>query len=88
MAISVGALFINTIPSPFVPDPLDMSIDLQWELVRKNNAFVVKRSGYTFSTEPANLTNKHSYKYSGFAQNKVRPIAPLRGPTLIYDDPA
>lgn len=48
------------------------SVDLQWELVRNHNAFIVKRNGYTFSTEPTNLANKHSYKFSGLAQNKVK----------------
>jgi large subunit ribosomal protein L28e len=58
------------------------SVDLQWELVRKNNAFIVKRNGYTFSTEPTNLANKHSYKFSGLAQNKVSII--IGGIRQIY----
>lgn len=51
-----------------------MSTDLQWELVRNFNCGLVKRSGCTFSTEPFNLAAKHSYKFSGFAQNKVNPV--------------
>lgn len=49
-----------------------MSVDLQWELVRNFNCGLVKRSGCTFSTEPFNVAGQHSYKYSGFAQNKVQ----------------
>jgi len=48
-----------------------MSADLQWELVRNFNSGLVKRSGCTFSKESFNLTSQHSYKFSGFAQNKV-----------------
>lgn len=48
-----------------------MSVDLTWALIRSNNSFVVKRNGCTFSTEPFNLAGKHSFKYSGLAQNKA-----------------
>ena len=48
-----------------------MSAELQWELIRNHNAFMVRRSGVTFSREPTNLVKKHSYKYSGLAQSKV-----------------
>ncbi|KAG9094645.1 hypothetical protein FRC06_010613 [Ceratobasidium sp. 370] len=50
-----------------------MSIDLQWYLLRKNNAFVVKRvpEGPIFSKEPGNLKNIHSRKYSGLIGDKA-----------------
>lgn len=37
-----------------------------WQIVRKHTAFT-KRGlhGERFTTEPGNLTGKHSYKYSG-----------------------
>lgn len=46
------------------------SDDLIWLLVKKNNRFLVKRNGnntssITFSSEPNNLYNLNSYKYSG-----------------------
>jgi len=49
-----------------------MSADLQWLLLRKNNSHIVKRApGPTFSKEPGNLRNLHSYKYSGLANQKT-----------------
>ncbi|KAI0714688.1 ribosomal L28e/Mak16 [Earliella scabrosa] len=50
-----------------------MSSDLQWLLLRKNNAFIVKRfpEGPILSKEPGNLTNIHSFKYSGLANEKA-----------------
>ncbi|KAH9947085.1 ribosomal L28e/Mak16 [Amylocystis lapponica] len=50
-----------------------MSNDLAWLLLRKNNSFIVKRveEGPVFSKEPGNLTNLHSFKYSGLANTKV-----------------
>ena len=50
--------------------------ELQWELIRNYNSFMVRRSGVTFSREAGNLTNQHSYKYSGLAHTKVICIAP------------
>ncbi|QRV79914.1 ribosomal L28e protein family [Ceratobasidium sp. AG-Ba] len=49
-----------------------MSVDLQWYLLRKNNAFIVKRvpEGPIFSKEPGNLKNIHSRKYSGLIGDK------------------
>lgn len=38
------------------------------------NAYLVKRPGYggvQFSSDPFNLTNKHSRKYAGFVNDKV-----------------
>jgi len=50
-----------------------MSSDLQWLLIRKNNSFMVKRlpEGPVFSSEPGNLMNLHSHKYSGLANAKT-----------------
>ncbi|KAM5539905.1 hypothetical protein V8D89_006408 [Ganoderma adspersum] len=54
-----------------------MSSDLQWLLLRKNNSFIVKRlvEGPILSKEPGNLTNIHSFKYSGLANEKSIAIA-------------
>jgi large subunit ribosomal protein L28e len=43
------------------------SSDLQWQLIRSNHAFLVKRGGVTLSGEPGNLTGKHAFKFSGLA---------------------
>ncbi|KAH7908172.1 ribosomal protein L28e [Hygrophoropsis aurantiaca] len=50
-----------------------MSTDLQWLLIRKQNSFLVKRvrEGPVFSSEPGNLRNLHSHKYSGLANAKT-----------------
>ncbi|GJE89694.1 60S ribosomal protein L28 [Phanerochaete sordida] len=55
-----------------------MSSDLQWLLLRKSNSFIVKRvaEGPIFSREAANLTNLHSFKYSGLANEKTIAIQP------------
>ncbi|KAJ3546180.1 hypothetical protein NM688_g5543 [Phlebia brevispora] len=60
-----------------------MSSDLEWLLLRsreisqKSNAFIVKKvpEGPIFSKEPANLTNIHSPKYSGLANEKTIAIS-------------
>src|SRR3989338_3835231 len=45
---------------------------LVWEVIRNhNNAFVIKRQGRKFSTEPGNLMNKHSPKFSGVSNDRV-----------------
>ncbi|CAO3638607.1 unnamed protein product [Cunninghamella blakesleeana] len=48
-----------------------MSSALVWELIKKNNSFLVKKDGVQFSTEANNLTNVHSFKYSGIANAKA-----------------
>merc|ERR1711907_3666 len=48
-----------------------MSQELTWQLIRKHNSFVRRRDGATFSVESNNLTNKHSFKYSGLANNNA-----------------
>ena len=45
---------------------------LIWEVVKGHNAFVRKNLNHTtFSAEPGNLYNKHSYKHSGLANAKT-----------------
>merc|ERR1712199_96812 len=53
-------------------DLVDMaaSSDLLWALTKKNNAFLVKRNFIQLSSEPGNLMNKNSFKYSGLANNE------------------
>ena len=48
-----------------------MSADLQWLLVRNNSSFLVKKNGAQFTSEPNNLTNLNSYKFSGLANKKT-----------------
>lgn len=36
-----------------------MSSALIWELTRNNNSYLRKRNGYTFTTNPMSLTNRH-----------------------------
>lgn len=50
--------------------------ELNWQLIRNHNAFMVRRSGVVFSREAGNLANKHSYKYSGLAQPAVICVTP------------
>ena len=38
---------------------------LLWELTKNNNAFLVKRGGVEFSSDPFNLTNINTYSTSG-----------------------
>ncbi|WOG89355.1 hypothetical protein DCAR_0208593 [Daucus carota subsp. sativus] len=54
---------------------------LIWEIVKRNNCFLVKEfgngnAGVQFSKEPNNLYNLNSYKYSGLAQKKNVTIQP------------
>ncbi|OWM85361.1 60S ribosomal protein L28-1-like [Punica granatum] len=54
---------------------------LIWEIVKKNNSFVVRQfgrgtAGVQFSKEPNNLYNLHSYKHSGLANHKTVTIQP------------
>lgn len=48
-----------------------MSADLQWAVLRNNNSFLLKKNGVTFSTEPNNLTNKHSFKANGLVNKRT-----------------
>merc|ERR1711990_411787 len=60
----MGVVYVNLI----------MSSDLVWACLRKNSSFLVKSKKYggvRFTTEPGNLMNKHSYKYSGLANSRA-----------------
>merc|ERR1711981_1191032 len=46
------------------------SSDLLWQITRNNSSFLVKRNGLQLSSEPGNLMNKNSFKYSGLANNE------------------
>jgi len=68
---------------------MSFSQDLNWLLLRKSNSFIVKRTpeGPVFSSEPGNLLNLHSYKYSGLVNNKTVAITPAgetAGVTLAF----
>merc|ERR1712098_519360 len=46
--------------------PTDVaSSQLQWQIVKNHSAFLVKRDGLVFSSEPLILKNTNKYKYSG-----------------------
>merc|ERR1719510_325819 len=49
------------------------SESLQWALLNKHNSFMLKQRGVKkpFSTEPMNLKNLHSFRYSGLVRNKA-----------------
>ncbi|KAL7599530.1 60S ribosomal protein L28-2 [Lactuca sativa] len=54
---------------------------LIWEIVKKNNSFLVKEFGngsqsVQFSKEPNNLYNLNSYKHSGLSNKKTVTIQP------------
>eukprot|EP00903_Cladosiphon_okamuranus_P016634 g15342.t1 len=56
----------------------NVSNELVWSLVRRNNCFLYKRNGRTkrsgkvvLTSEPNNLKNVHSYKFSGLANSKA-----------------
>ncbi|ORE09211.1 ribosomal protein L28e [Rhizopus microsporus var. microsporus] len=53
-----------------------MSAELVWAIVKNNNSFLVKRDNAQFSSEPGNLTNLNSFKYSGIANYKNVTIQP------------
>eukprot|EP00050_Salpingoeca_kvevrii_P005570 m.284629 g.284629 ORF g.284629 m.284629 type:complete len:139 (+) comp11184_c0_seq1:41-457(+) len=51
-----------------------MSADLQWMIVRKHHAFLkVNPAGdrRVFSTEPGNLSNKHSFRSNGLVNKRT-----------------
>ncbi|XP_040248662.2 large ribosomal subunit protein eL28y-like isoform X1 [Aegilops tauschii subsp. strangulata] len=55
-----------------------------WELVKKNNYFLIKQFGNSntkvqFSKEPNNLYNIQSYKFSGLANSKTMEVQPSAG---------
>ncbi|KAL6495925.1 60S ribosomal protein L28A [Orobanche gracilis] len=61
---------------------------LIWEIVKKNNSFLVKEFGngtssVRFSKEPNNLLNLHSYKHSGLANKKTVTIQPGKDQSVL-----
>lgn len=48
-----------------------MSSALVWELVKKNNSFLVKRDGATFTKEAGNLTQLSTPRYSGVSNTSA-----------------
>ncbi|XP_061390433.1 large ribosomal subunit protein eL28-like, partial [Musca vetustissima] len=62
--------------------------DLNWLIVRNNNAFLLNKRDIkiSFSTEPNNLTNVSSYRYSSIVHKKtlgVVPAADKKGFTVV-----
>merc|ERR1711964_654728 len=56
---------------PYRASRMSASSDLVWQIVRKNNSFLVKRNMLELSSEPNNLMNKNSFKYSGIANTEA-----------------
>merc|ERR1712017_16209 len=54
---------------------MSASSDLLWALTKKQNAFLVKRNRLQLSSEPGNLMNKNSFKYSGLANLETVDVA-------------
>ncbi|XP_012287371.1 60S ribosomal protein L28 [Orussus abietinus] len=66
-----------------------MSSHLNWMIIRNNNAFLLKKRNINkpFSTEPNNLTNLSSYRYSGLIHRKSVGIVDTpdkKGFTVVY----
>ena len=72
---TVSALQIRSFECPFALSSLQpftmATAEIIWSVTRKSNAFRVKRNGLDLSREPVNVTNKHSYKTSGFVQKSL-----------------
>ena len=51
---------------------------LNWLIIRNNNAFLLKKRDIKkpFSTEPNNLTNLSSFRYSGIVHRKTVGVVP------------
>jgi len=47
------------------------SSDLQWLLLRNNSSFLIKRDGQIFNSEPFNLANRNTFKFSGLANKQA-----------------
>lgn len=62
-----------------VATPQNFSNDLLWLMIRDNSSFIVKRPNEKmFSREPLNLTNKHTAKYSGHANDRIIGVQPSK----------
>merc|ERR1711993_19832 len=57
---------------------LKMSSDIAWAITRNNSAHLLKKRNCPkpFSSDPMNLTNKHSQRYTGLVNKKAVGIAP------------
>ena len=60
-----------------------MSSELIWQLVRNNSSFLVKRNGAQFTSEPGNLTNVNSFKYSGLANSRAIDISAAKKGVVV-----
>merc|ERR1711916_301411 len=49
---------------------MENSTALHWELLRNNSSFLVKRNGASFSTDPYNLTAKHTPSQIGLTNTE------------------
>ncbi|XP_053682902.1 60S ribosomal protein L28 [Sabethes cyaneus] len=68
----------------------DTSSHLNWLIIRDHNAFLLKQRNIRkpFSTEPNNLTNLSSYRYSGLVHKKTLSVVPAdKGISLVYKRP-
>jgi large subunit ribosomal protein L28e len=66
-----------------------MSAHLIWMIMRNNNAYLLKKSNIKkpFSTEPNNLTNLSSFRYSGLIHTKSVGVVAApdnKGFTVVY----
>ncbi|GLU14379.1 hypothetical protein SLE2022_309540 [Rubroshorea leprosula] len=66
-----------TVPGPLI-----------WEIVKKNNSFLVKQfgrgtAGVQFSKESNNLYNLNSFKHSGLANKKTVTIQPAKDQSVL-----
>jgi hypothetical protein len=66
-----------------------MSAHLTWMIIRNNNAYLLKKRNVRkpFSTEPNNLTNLSSFRYSGLIHKKSVGVVAApdnKGFTVVY----
>ena len=62
---------------------MSASPDLLWLLVRNNSSFLVKRDGAEFTSEPGNLTNLNTFKFSGLANRKAVDVSIVKNKVTI-----
>uniref|UniRef100_A0A182Y0R9 Large ribosomal subunit protein eL28 n=1 Tax=Anopheles stephensi TaxID=30069 RepID=A0A182Y0R9_ANOST len=64
------------------------SSHLSWLIIRDHHAYLMKQKNIRkpFSTEPGNLTNLSSYRYSGLVHSKTITITPAekKGINFVY----
>merc|ERR1712168_1359888 len=56
---------------------INMSAEVAWAVTRNNSKYLLKKRNCPkpFSTDPLNLTNKHSQRYSGLCNSKAIGVA-------------